>query len=281
MQDKCLVLQSLLLLSCLAFPTSCTPAEEPVQEATQPLTPAEPEKPQIGDWVLIPAGEFTMGSNSTIVDQPALNTPEHTLELPDYEIMVYEVTNGQWIRFMTEGDYEPEGNWRDLYSIGREDVPVSNLTFDDATAYCEWDGGNRLPSEAEWEKAARGTEGLKYPWGDTWDPANTNCNEMGYNNIIDVGSVEGDKSPYGVYDMMGNVTEWTSDKLQPYQGSRARGDNIFRQNYMAVRGGSYAMRGASMSTYTRAGYFAKSQYGIGFRCARDVEVEEGSEGQSQ
>ena len=280
MQDKCWVLRFVFLIIALVLPISCAPSEEPVQEVMQPLTPAEPEKPQVGDWVLIPAGEFIMGSNNTIVDQPALNTPEHTVELPDYEIMVYEVTNGQWIRFMTEGEYEPEGNWRDLYSIGREDVPVSNLTFDDATAYCEVAGG-RLPSEAEWEKAARGTEGLKYPWGDSWDPANTNCNEMGYNNIIDVGSIEGDKSPFGVYDMMGNVTEWTSERLRPYEGSRARGDNMFRQPYIAVRGGSYAMRGASMSTYTRAGYFAKSQYGIGFRCARDVEVEEGSEGQSQ
>ena len=71
MQDKRWVLRFLFLLSFLVLPISCAPSEEPAQEVTQPLTPAEPEKPQVGDWVLIPAGEFIMGSNNTIVDQPA------------------------------------------------------------------------------------------------------------------------------------------------------------------------------------------------------------------
>lgn len=233
----------------------------------------EPARPEIGDMILIPAGEFIMGSDEKAAVGGALAAPQRPVDLPAYWIDAYEVTNGQWIRFLTESGFQEEGDWRRFYSIGKEDFPVTNVTWDDAKAYAEW-AGKRLPTEAEWEKAARGTDGRNYPWGDSWDPSKSNCNEAGIRNTVEVGRYRFDVSPFGVYDMMGNVQEWTGEMLRPYPASPARNDDVFRQPYVAVRGGSYAMKGGSMKIWTRSGYFAKSQYGIGFRCARDATEEE-------
>lgn len=272
MKDKLRALSFLALIGLSVALLSCSQvAEEPADEAIGPVE-VELEKPEPGEMVFIPAGEFIMGTNERKSGRPALEVPEHKVDLPAYHMDVYEVTHGQWIKFLTEGDYGPEGNWRQFYSIGKEDYPVSNVTWDDAKAYCEW-AGKRLPTEAEWEKAGRGSEGYKYPWGDQWDYTKTNCNEKGYFNTVEVGEIETDKSPYGVHDMMGNVQEWNADKFRPYPRSPARGDSAFTRGYIASRGGSYAMKGGSMTLYTRSAWLPKSQYGIGFRCAKDAEEE--------
>ena len=268
MKNTLSALLFLVTISCSLVLIGCSQPEEPVEEIAEPVS-VEPAKPEVGDMVLIPAGEFSVGTDDRDSARAPLEVPEHTSEVDAYQIDAYEVTNGQWIKFLTEGDYSPEGNWRPLYSIGKEDNPVTNVTLDDATAYCEWAGG-RLPTEEEWEKAARGPEGFKYPWGDVFASPNCNCAEMGTRNIIEVGSVAADKSPYGVYDMMGNATEWTSDKLTPYAGSPDPRNEAFTKGMMVVRGGSYAMKGSTMSLVTRSGYYAKSQYGIGFRCVKDA-----------
>ena len=253
---------SLLLVSCKA--------EEPEEVSL-------PTRPEIGAMVLIPAGEFIMGSDREKAGISPLYAPERKIELPAYYIDVYEVTNGQWMRFTTQSDYRPEGNWRTFYILGREDYPVTNVTWNDAQAYAEW-AGKRLPTEAEWEKAARGPDAFAYPWGNQWDPVKSNCNEYGFQNTVEVGQIETDKSSYGAYDMMGNVMEWTVDKLKPYPGSPVPGDTAFQQGYMVVRGGSYAMMGASMSLWGRGGFYPKSQFGVGFRCVKDVkETEQGKE----
>ncbi len=236
------------------------------------VAPVEPARAMPGDMVLISAGEFAMGTDKTFSDRPALEGPEHTVDLPAYHIDVFEVTLGQWMKFTTEGDYSPEGNWRQFYSIGKEDFPVTNVTWEDAKAYCEWAGG-RLPTEQEWEKAARGSKGLRYPWGDVWDATRSNCTEMGYRNTVEVGQIDTDKSDYGLYDVMGNAQEWTSDKLAPYPESPVRRNKAFRQGFMAIRGGSYALKGRTMGLYSRTGYKPDAQYGIGFRCAKDAEQE--------
>lgn len=270
---------SIFAIVIFAFPLLAGCAEQAaVDEAAVAVEPdAEPERPEPGDMVLIPAGEFLMGSDEKpAAGGPPLAAPEHKVDLPAYYMDVYEVTYGQWMRFTTESDYSPEGDWRQYYSIGKEYNPVTNVTWDDAKAFCEW-AGKRLPTEAEWEKAARGTEGLKYPWGDKFDPTKSNCNEMGYRNTIEVGQIETDKSPYGMYDMMGNAQEWTSDMLKAYPGSPIRGNDAFTRGFVAVRGSSYAMKGGSMTLWSRTGYFPKSQFGIGFRCARDAEEEEEEE----
>lgn len=259
------VFSLLVLWSCSSEPATPPPDEE---EGA-----ALPAKPLPGAMVLIPAGEFTIGSDEIKTDRPALEAPAHKVDLPAYYIDVYEVTFGQWIEFVAESGYETEGNWRILYGIGKEDFPVANVTWNDALAYAEW-AGKRLATEAEWEKAARGPEGFAYPWGNEWDSMKSNCNEFGERNTLEVGRVEADKSAYGVYDMMGNVQEWTAEKLKPYKGSPARRERVFRRGYVAVRGASYAIKGGTSYLWTRSAYLPKSQYGLGFRCVKDVESEE-------
>lgn len=257
-----LLIVSLLLAGC------GQPAEQVTEQQPAPVEEIV-AKPEPGAMVKIPAGEFTMGSD-TLPGRPPLAGPAHKVNLPAYEIDVYEVTNAQFARFQIESDYRAEGDWRSYYKIGREDYPVANVTWNDAKAFCEW-AGKRLPTEAEWEKAARGEQGLKYPWGDVFDWTKTNTNEHGDRDILAVGSIEGDKSPYGLYDVMGNVQEWTSDLLKPYPGGSTEGlSNVYNGQYYVVRGGSYAIKGDSTYLWSRSGYMAKAQFGLGFRCAKDA-----------
>lgn len=272
-----LLIFSIVLLLGLGLLIGCgQPAEETAAEALPPED-LPPPKPKPGDWVTVPAGEFKMGSDERperSKNQPQFYEPEHTVETKAYEMLVFEVTNGQFAKFQIESDYAAEGNWRQFYSIGKEDYPVANVTHDDANEFCKWAGG-RLPTEAEWEKAARGPEGFLYPWGDKWDPTKSNCNEMGFANLVQVGQLETDVSGYGVHDMMGNVQEWTADKFAPYPDSPARRDVNFTRGYISARGGSYAIKGGSIFLYTRGAYLPKAQYGIGFRCVKDAEGEGG------
>ena len=278
-------MRRILILSlsvvCLALlAVACAPAEEVEPEAPPEPVEEAPAQPQHGDFVTIPAGEFTMGSDvrsDQARARPALHEPEHTVDLPTYQIHVFEVTNAEFTRFQIEGDYIAAGDWRSFSSFEKGYFPVANVTWEDARAYCEWAGG-RLPTEAEWEKAARGADGRPYPWGDKWDPTKSNCNEKGHRNLIEVGEIETDSSPYGVRDMMGNAQEWISEKLKPYPRSPARRDPNFQRGWFSARGGSYAIKGESSPLWTRAAYLPKGQYGTGFRCAKDVE-EEASEGE--
>ncbi|HRV07323.1 MAG TPA: SUMF1/EgtB/PvdO family nonheme iron enzyme [Acidobacteriota bacterium] len=276
MKPYTLILTTLLIGVLLLPGCSSQPDETGMEEAA----PAPEEtRPELGAMVVVPAGEFTMGSD-VMPGTPPLAAPAHKVTLPAYEIDVYEVTNVEFARFQIESDYEAQGDWRTYYKIGREEHPVANVTWEDAKAYCEW-AGKRLPTEAEWEKAARGTEGLRYPWGEVFDWTKTNTNEHGVRDVLPVGSLPDDKSPYGVYDIFGNIQEWTADTLEPYPGAKTEGlGNVYNKKYKVVRGSSYAMKGESMALWTRAGFLPNSQYGIGFRCARDVE-QPGGETQTQ
>jgi formylglycine-generating enzyme required for sulfatase activity len=202
-----------------------------------------------------------------------LAEPAHPVELAAYEIDVFEVTNGQFARFQIESDYEAEGDWRSHYTIGREDFPVANVTWNDAKEYCAWAGG-RLPTEAEWEKAARGTEGLRYPWGDVFDWNKANTNEHGVRDTVEVGTLPEDKSPYGAYDMVGNVQEWTATELEPYPDAEIVDRNVFQRNYITVRGCSYAMKGEGMYLFSRTAAVPNALFGYGFRCVKDVPGQE-------
>lgn len=269
------ILSVLFALSITILLTYCSKPAEEQAAAEQPVAGEEeagPPKPKPGDRVLIPAGEFTMGSNEKAAAFAPFYAPERKVSLPAYYIDAYEVTFGEWIKFTTESGHQTESDWRRYYTIGKENFPAANITLDDAKAYAKW-AGKRLPTEAEWEKAARGPEGFKYPWGNQWDPTKSNCHEMARGNTVEVGSMELDRSPYGVHDMMGNVQEWTTDMLKPYPGSPVAGNVDFTRGYVVVRGGSYAIKGGSMALWTRPGYFPKSQFGLGFRCVKDAEGE--------
>ena len=168
------------------------------------------------ELILISAGEFLMGSDPR-KDSCAQEReqPQHRLQLTDYCIGRTQVTNAQYAVFTQESGHRAPAHWSDGHPPrDKADHPVVNVTFFDALAYCRWLArvtGRKycLPSEAEWEKAARGDDGRVYPWGDDWDPARCNAKESRVGDTTAVGVYREGASPYGVLDMAGNVFEWT------------------------------------------------------------------------
>jgi len=161
--------------------------------------------------MFIPAGEFTMGRNGSFANQ----YPTHTVTLDAYWMDQTEVTNAMYAKCVEAGMCNPPkrnvSSTRNSYYGNSEydDYPVIYVDWNMAKTYCEW-AGARLPTEAEWEKAARGTDGRTFPWGEDLD-----CNKANYSDCVGdtsmVGSYDYGKSPYGLFDMAGNVWEWVAD----------------------------------------------------------------------
>ena len=162
--------------------------------------------------VLVPAGEFLMGSDPKRDSEAGiLEQPQFRLNLPAYYIGLYPVMNRQYIRFLADSRYGQGGGSR-LNEARYADHPVVDVNWHDANAYAKW-AGLRLPSEAEWEKAARGTDGRIYPWGDAW--ATDRCRfdgNKGSEQTCAVWEYPSGTSPYGALNMSGNVWEWCADR---------------------------------------------------------------------
>jgi len=164
--------------------------------------------------IYVPAGEFLMGSRKGQGSND--EQPQHRVYLNGYRIYKNEVTNEQFARFVSATGYRAEGDWKVKAKSGRNLHPVVNVSWNDAEKYCKWAGG-RLPTEAEWEKAARGKDGRVYPWGNTWERNRCNwlqspkvpgmTDSSGSSGTAPVGSFPKGVSPYGLHDMAGNVME--------------------------------------------------------------------------
>ena len=254
-----------------------TPTPKPLPPIPTPIptpTPAPagaeaPTVPPVAEMMVeIPAGEFTMGNDGGDDDEKSA----HTVTLEAFELDKFEVTNADFARFVeatgyqTEAEKAGEAGWR-AYAEGKDDYPVVKVTWNDADAYCQW-AGKHLPTEAEWEKAARGTDGRLYPWGNEWDPAKANTKESGFRGTVTVGSFAEGVSPYGVFDMAGNVWEWMADWYQPYPGSTYQSD-YFGEKFKGTRSGGWFQEANLVTTSNRSATDpSAANDDLGFRCVR-------------
>ncbi|MEE8575127.1 MAG: SUMF1/EgtB/PvdO family nonheme iron enzyme [Thermodesulfobacteriota bacterium] len=243
------------------------------------LTACSKKPPE--DVVLIPAGEFTMGSDDVDKEAKAIQYgsrkpwymnehPRHKASAPEFYIDKTEVTNSAYKEFLGTTGHAAPPDWTDgAFEKGKETSPVIMVSWFDAKAYCEWKG-KRLPTEIEWEKAARGTDGRQFPWGNEFDIKKLNT--LGdHGGTLPVGTFRAGVSPYGLFDMSGNAQEWTSDSYKAYANSDYE-DSDYGEKFKVVRGGGWGGIGhyASM-VYVRTSYRNQAPPGgkyddVGFRC---------------
>jgi formylglycine-generating enzyme required for sulfatase activity len=219
------------------------------------------------DMVIVPAGACVVGSGAGEADE----APPHAVDLPAFAIDRGEVTNGAYAEYLSATNATPPPTWQGrVPPRGAENLPVTTITWFEAMEYACW-AGKRLPTEAEWEKAARGGDGRRFPWGDADDAALRNLDTQ---RLQPVGARPGNASPFGVLDMSGNAWEWTADWYAPYPGATARSIH-FGAKYKVVRGGGaeYLYSAANRGDATQRARL--SAYGshdfVGFRCVRDLE----------
>lgn len=296
-------------------PTNTSLPEIPTARPTNTSTPKPPSPtaPQLGIgstqvsaqdgmvMVYVPPGEFTMGSDDCNSDE----RPVHTVNLDAYWIDQTEVTNAQFAAFVADSGYQtaaekagwsytylPDEGWSDVSGTdwqhpqgpesslsGLDQHPVVHVSWKDAVAYCDW-AGRRLPTEAEWEKAARGTDGRTYPWGDDFDCTKGNFGDFidaggescdGFNRTAPVGSFSDGASPYDALDMAGNVWEWVADWYDADYYSNSSSSNPQGPSsgeYQVARGGGWFGDEGLIRSAGRDWIIPfYSSYLHGFRCA--------------
>ena len=214
------------------------------------------------ELIRIPAGEFTMGTDRE------RERPQRPVYLDEYYMAKHPVTNAQYARFIKATGHERPRYWHSK-RYNKPNQPVVTVTWDDAKAYCEW-AGLRLPTEAEWEKAARGTDGPEWPWGNE-KPDEKRCN-FGDNvgTTSEIGSFPDGASPYGCMDMAGNVWEWCEDWYDEYRAEDLRNPTgPTKGNSKVLRGGAYYFDPDSARCASRGRGGPDVGTGdFGFRCAR-------------
>ncbi len=235
--------------------------------------------------VLIPAGSYPMGVPLGDRDGGRDEYPRHVIEVTDFYMDKYEVTNGRYLEFVKTTNHRvpqnPKNPTRNLWEgIGipasLADRPVINVDWADADAYCRW-AGRRLPREAEWEKAAKGNNDWRFPWGNvepTDKHLNFNQKWIGEKTLMPVGSYESGKSPYGVYDMAGNVWEWVNDwyDAKYYEHSPEKNPpGPESGTKRVIRGAGWQNETPTVRIFTRVDSDPTIRNeSTGFRCARDA-----------
>ena len=284
-----------------------------VISSLSPLAESLADTPSTGEMALVPPGEFFMGAPAGSHGLPD-EQPERRVFVSGFWIDRYEVTNAGYLQFVQATGYRTPANANPaatLWESGRPlpgiDLhPVVNVSWDDAVAFCRW-RGKRLPTEAEWEKAARGTDRRIYPWGDEWDQDLANSASYWAGRRIDfsngaewdefwlrgegariskeqglkgevltlpVGSFPAGVNAYGLFDMAGNAAEWVEDWYNPNYYKDAPLSNPTgpdRGAIKAMRGGSWLKPAVSLRTTDRDwGTMDSRPSGTGFRCAKDA-----------
>ena len=266
---------------------------------------ATPQPAWVPEMVAVPAGDFLMGSTDQQVadaisqgasaDWIKNENPQHSLTLPAYEIGKTEVTNAQFRPFVEGDGYTTRTYWDDAgwywrteqqrtqpgcwteANFNGDHQPVVCVTWYEALAYARWLSAQtgqdfRLPTEAEWEKAARGSNGLIYPWGNTWDAKRANSSEAGSGKTTAVGQDPNGASPYGALDMAGNVWEWTRSVYTSYPYNPTDGrENLSdpAQKRFTLRGGSWDIGSLYLRVASRFNYSPAYDYPhVGVRLAR-------------
>jgi len=269
-----------ILLAALLLLNSCTPPSKPIPPTLTPvpptptITPVDLSAPmEVGSTltyvdgetlVAVPSGAFKMGHGTA-------DNPEHTVTLSDFWIYATKVTNGQYALCVAQGQCTAPDTTVDLkYSVfGSQNEPVVGVTYDQAMSYCNYINGS-LPTEAQWEKAARGPGGNLYPWGND----QPTCDLLNFNNCVhnttDVSKYPKGKSPYGALDMEGNGFEWTADWYDPlYYKSSPPGDPPGPDTGRArvIRSSGYTSNATQALAYAR--FFSSPgdhRRDLGFRC---------------
>jgi formylglycine-generating enzyme required for sulfatase activity len=228
-------------------------------------------RPYEQSMALVPAGTFIMGNAMGDADEQ----PEHPVYVDAFLMDKYQVSVAYYARFLDATSYDSPPEWSIMNRSQHQNRPVANVDWADANAYCHW-VGKRLPTEAEWEKAARGTDGRTYPWGNE-HPTKfyANLRQEHWNShsaLTPVGTYEEGKSPYGIYDMAGNVWEWVSDWYAPdYYGS-SHSQNPSGPptgSHKVIRGGSWGSGPESLRSSERETHVPSFRgSGTGFRCAK-------------
>ena len=275
-----------VVLACAAMPiiailrgTTVTPYEKPASgdaaevESVAESTPGE--EPIPNEMVTIAAGPFVRGTENGGFDE----RPPRTIHLDEFSIDRFEVTNHQYQQFVVAtGHRKPGLPSRYAKSGGKvrgTNQPIVYVSWDDADEYCRWIG-KRLPTEAEWEKAMRGSDGRLWPWGNAEQANGANWARVqdGHEVSAKVGTFQADKSPYGVMDGAGNVMEWVADwydetyyKTSPDQNPPSPEYGTYR----VLRGGSYTTTGADVRITSRSKMMPDFRdETIGFRCASSI-----------
>jgi toxoflavin biosynthesis protein ToxD len=230
-------------------------------------------------WIEVPAGTSTIGSTMEQIEKAHTDWLPHLLdpkyppkfrdwllkEYPQYQVQMGNffisdilVTNEMYRAYLSEtGGREPESLWNAEYG-GEDDHPVWGVTYEEANAFCSWYSKQvgfqvTLPSEEQWEYAARGTSDQEYPWGEEFDPSRCNTIESGLHKTTPVRKYENGRSQFGLYDLGGNVEEWVNTMYKPYEGGQLIVDDLvdaLGEQYPLLRGGSFA-RGGDLARVAR------------------------------
>ncbi len=215
----------------------------------------------------VPGNEFTMGNNAGDESE----RPPHKVTVKPFFIDLYEVTCEEYEKFIRATSRQPPATWANgHYPSGWERRPVTGINWDDASAFAEW-AGKRLPTEQEWEFAARGSDGRLYPWGSEWKGSLANAGPTSLGHVVDVGTHPAGVSPFGAVDMVGNAWEWTASDFVAYPGGRIPGQAT--GTLKVIRGGCFLSRPDQATTAIRVGWPARggNEYdNTGFRCAKDL-----------